>query len=282
MALLDALRVARGEPPAVVADLDADRLRRRLVAHRHVHGRRSAVPQRVVDGLLHDQEQVAGDKLGYFAEVAARVHKRLGGVPLADARDERAEGLGKRLLADRQAPHRPHGAVQLARGMVHHPAGDFEVHLRIVLVLAAAPLAGIELETDPAERLQERVVEVGGKPIALRERGVKLDGCISARPHLSGQQRGLRLDLPPQEPQPRERPGERRCHAREQNAQPLWRPPRWRPQEPHVVGTSYEQRHPIEDRRRPLCRVDFPFGGHNACHLQLAAGHEPAEGGKVG
>jgi hypothetical protein len=85
--------------------------------------------------------------------------------------------------------------------MVHHPAGDFEVYLRIVLVLAAASFAGVELEADPAERLQERVVEVGGKPIALRERGVKLDGCISARPHLSGQQRGLRLDLPPQEPQ---------------------------------------------------------------------------------
>jgi hypothetical protein len=71
------------------------------------------------------------------------------------------------------------------------------VHLRIVLVLAAAPLAGIELETDPAERLQERVVEVGGKPIALRERGFRIHGGVAPLPHLGGKQSGLLRHLSP-------------------------------------------------------------------------------------
>ena len=240
------------------------------------------MPQGVVDRLLHDQEKVARHKVGHVVELTGGLHVDPGGMSLADPAGERLDRLWKRLFADRQAPHRPDGVVQFASGVVHHAAGDVEVHLRLRLVLRAAALTGVELEADAAERLQKRVVEVGGQAVPFLERGIELDGSIPAGPHLGGKQRGLCLHPPPQQPGPGERPGQHRCRGPEQHAQTLWRPPRRAADEPHVIGRSHDDCHPIGDCRRPLSRVELPVGGHDARHLQFAAGHEPSEREEIG
>ena len=70
--------------------------------------------------------------------------------------------------------------------MLYHPAGDLEVFGLATLRLARGQ-AGPELVGDAAERLQKRVVQVGGEPIALPPAGVVSDGGVTPESHFAGE-----------------------------------------------------------------------------------------------
>ena len=54
----------------------------------------------------------------------------------------------------------------------------------------------IGLKADSAERLQQRVVQVGCEPVALTQRGLKFHRRIAARVHFHGELLGLAAHLP--------------------------------------------------------------------------------------
>ena len=115
--------------------------------------------------------------------------------------------------------------MQLAHRVVHHPLRHVEVFLRLGRVEAAAHLACLELVADAAEGLQECVVEVGGEPVPLPQRGGEFHRGISAGSHLLGELRRLRDHLPPQEDHPREGHQQHGGQTGQRLQQPPRRPP---------------------------------------------------------
>ncbi len=94
--------------------------------------------------------------------------------------EQRFERIGERVAHEGHRSQGPDRAAEFLRRALHHPAGDFEVFGLATLRLAHGQ--------EGAERLQERVVQVGGEPVALPPAGVVLDGGVTPELHFAGEQ----------------------------------------------------------------------------------------------
>lgn len=148
------------------------------------------------------------------------------------------DGLGERLPRVGHRAERPDRVPQLGRGVVHQPRGHGEVRRRLVAVRSAAD---VQLVADARERLQERVVEIGGDETPLAEGRLVLHGRLLASRLLGDGPGRLPANLATQEGDPRGGGGDRRHEPADRHGQPPRRPPVGQLHHDDVFGMPHEQ-----------------------------------------
>ena len=252
--------LAERKPTAIVANGRHDAAARLVRAHLHRHGLRLGMMKRVVQGLLQHEQQVSRHERREIVGGRVERERRRCVVARGGAVDEFPQGDAKRAAIGSKRPERPHGAPELAGGMVHH----FSCHAEMLAhpvrrdggisfaSTAIRRFAHLQLKIDPAHSLQDRVVEVGGEVIPLAECHFVFNCCFAASGRLLDGDRGLPAHLAPQGHGPGagdgRQPRQPRCRRRE----PPRRPPRRRSDEPDVAGIPHQQLHATENSQRPV------------------------------
>ena len=280
MPLIRTHLAARREAPAVVADGQVDRACDCVTRGHDLDLPGTGMVHGVVECLLRDQEQVAGHELRHVVGHACNTHRDLLGMAMTSLCGDRLERFTERSPRHRHGAEGPDRAAEFLGRVGYHLLGNVQMGRWFLTIALSTRPAGSELKIDAGERLQKRVVEVGGQPIALPQAGVEFQGCVAAAAHLGGESLGRRGDLPPQHPHPEQRPDEHGGQPRQSSREPAGRPPRRRAEHLHIRRRPQHQTELLDDRigghgTEPL--VSHHLDLHHASHHQLAAGLKSAQ-----
>ena len=148
-----------------------------------------------------------------------------------------------------------------------------------------ALLADFQLETDTSDRLQDRVVQVGGELVSLPQRHLVVDRGIQPRSLLFHGAGCLSSHLPTQERHPQDRGQGHRPEDAGHQRQPRGRPPRRQSQRDDILRPAKQQRESLNL---------LPLGGdggiarfgprnlYDARHPHVAAGHDARPARRIG